>query len=50
MHELTLLLVPSKIFCKIIHMRLSDAIDTILRKEQAGFRPGIGCIDHIFTP
>ena len=30
-------------------MRLSDAIDTILRKEQAGFRPGVGCIDHIFT-
>ena len=45
----TLLSVPSKIFCKIIHMRLSDAIDTILRKEQAGFRPGVGCIDHIFT-
>ncbi|KAL9970181.1 hypothetical protein ACROYT_G022514 [Oculina patagonica] len=45
----TLLSIPSKIFCKIIHMRLSDAIDTILRKEQAGFRPGVGCIDHIFT-
>ena len=30
-------------------MRLSDAIDTILRKEQAGFRPGVECIDHIFT-
>ena len=27
-------------------MRLSDAI---LRKEQAGFRPEIGCLDHIFT-
>ena len=30
-------------------MRLSDAINTILRKEQAGFRPGVGCIGHIFT-
>ena len=46
---ITLLSVPSKIFCKIIQMRLSDAINTILRKEQAGFRPGVGCIDHIFT-
>ena len=45
----TLLSVPSKVFCKIIQMRLSDAINIILRKEQAGFRPGVGCIDHIFT-
>ena len=46
---ITLLSVPSKIFCKIIQMRLSDAINTILREEQAGFRTGVGCIDHIFT-
>ena len=32
---------------KIIQMTLSDAIDTILRKEQVGFRPGVGRIDHI---
>ena len=31
----TLLSVPSKIFCKIIQMRLSDAINNILRKDQA---------------
>lgn len=31
-------------------MRLSaDAIDTTLRKEQVGLRPGIGCMDHILT-
>ena len=30
-------------------MRLSDAINDIIRKEQSGFRPGVGCIDHIFT-
>lgn len=37
-----LLSVPSKIFCKIIQIRVSDAIDgiDILRKEQTGFRPG----------
>ena len=44
-----LLSVPSKFFCEIIQMRLSDAINTILRKEQAGFRPRVGCIDHLFT-
>ena len=32
---------------KIIQMTLSDAIDTILRKEQVGFRPGVGRIGHI---
>ena len=45
----TLLSVPSKIFCKIICMRLSDTINDIIRKEPAGFRPGVGCINHIFT-
>ena len=45
----TLLSLPSKIFCKTIQMRLIDAINTIIRKEQAGLRPGVGCIDHIFT-
>jgi len=45
--RVTLLSVPSK---KIIQMRLSGAIDPIFRKEQAGFRPGVGFIDHIHTP
>ena len=45
----TLWSVPSKIFCKIICMRLSDVINDIIRKEQTGFRTGEGCIDHIFT-
>ena len=45
----TLLSVPSKIFCKTICMRLSDAINDIIRTEQARFWPGVGCIDHIFT-
>lgn len=43
-----LLSVPSKIFCKVIQMK-RDAIDTILRREQAGVRSGVACIDHIFT-
>ena len=29
--------------------RLSLAVDLKLREEQAGFRRGRGCIDHIFT-
>ena len=42
----TLLSVPSKVFCYII---LDDVIDTKIREEQAGFRNGRGCTDQIFT-
>ena len=34
---------------KIIISRMADAVDHLLRKEQAGFRKGRGCIDHIFA-
>ena len=37
-HCITLLSVPSKILAKIIIRRISDALDTGLRKEQPGFR------------
>ena len=33
---------------KIIIKRISEAIDSLLRKEQAGFRKGKGCVDQIF--
>ena len=46
---ITLLSVPSKILAKIIIMRISKAVNKQLRKEQAGFRPGRGCTDQIFT-
>ena len=46
---ITLLSTPSKILAKVIMKRLSLAVDDKLRKEQAGFRRGRGCIDHIFT-
>ena len=36
-HSITLLSVPSKILAKIIIKRISDAVDTGMRKEQAGF-------------
>ena len=40
-------------FCRAeqnhLYETISDAINDIIRKEQAGFRPGVGCIDHILT-
>ena len=46
---ITLLSVPSKVFCRILLGRLDSAIDMRLREEQARFRKGRGCIDQIFT-
>ena len=46
---ITLLSIPSKILCKIIIRRIEPALDKILRKEQAGFRRGRGCAEHIFA-
>ena len=44
-----LLSVPSNFFLKVLVNRITTSLDHILRKEQAGFRSNIGCIDHIFT-
>ena len=46
---ITLLSIPSKIFTKIIMMRMKAAVDKLLRPEQAGFRKGRGTTEHIFT-
>jgi hypothetical protein len=46
---ITLLSIPSKIFCRILLRRIDSAIDSRLRQEQAGFRKGRGCIDQIFA-
>ena len=35
---ITLLTVPSKLFGRIIINRIKNAVDEVLRKEQAGFR------------
>ena len=45
---ITLLSLTSKIFSRIILQRITTAVDGILRQEQAGFRKGKSCIDHIF--
>ena len=46
---ITLLSITSKILSRIIHKRLSDTLNDLLRQEQAGFRPGRSCSEHIFT-
>ena len=46
---ITLLSVPSKIFCRILLKRIEKAIDSTLREEQAGFRRGRSCMDQIFA-
>ncbi|KAL9958972.1 hypothetical protein ACROYT_G036051 [Oculina patagonica] len=46
---ITLLSIPSKVFCRILLARIETAIDTKLRQEKAVFRRGRGCIDQIFA-
>jgi len=46
---ITLLSVTCKIFGRIILRRISGAVDSVLRQEQAGFRKGKSCVDQIFT-
>ena len=46
---ITLLSVPSKIFCRVLLNRIEGAIDVKMRQEQAGFRRGKGCTDQIFA-
>ena len=46
---ITLLSVPSKIFCKVIIQCITQAVDDLLRNEQSGIRKGRGCTDNIFT-
>ena len=45
----SLISVASKLLASIILHRLTPTRNELLREEQAGFRPGRGCIDHIFT-
>ncbi len=43
---ITLLSIPSKVFCRVLLNRMETAIDTRIRQEQAGFRKGRGCMDR----
>ena len=44
----TLLPITSTVLSKIIHTRLAETLDEYIRQEQAGFRPGRSCSDHVF--
>ena len=46
---ITLLSIAGKILTTIIRLRLNDHYERVLRKQQAGFRRGRGCIDQIFN-
>ena len=41
--------VITRLLASVILRRLTNARESNIREEQAGFRPGRGCIDHIFT-
>ena len=45
----TLLSIPSKVFCSVLLRRIDKALDSKLREEQAGFRRGRGCMDQVFA-
>ena len=46
---ITLLSVPAKVMGRVTITRLRDAVDEMLRKEQAVFRRGRSRIEHIFV-
>ena len=46
---ITLLSIPGKIFNRILLERMKDAVDEILRDNQAGFRSSRSCTDQIAT-
>ena len=41
--------VITRLLASILRRRLLAARESTTREQQAGFRPGRGCIDHIFT-
>ena len=47
--DISLTPVITKLLASIILHRLTPARENQIREQQAGFRPGRGCIDHIFT-
>ena len=46
---ITLLSLTSKVFSRIILQYMTETLENILRQEQAGFRKGRSCTDHIFV-
>ncbi|CAH8567887.1 unnamed protein product [Dicrocoelium dendriticum] len=46
---ISLISIASKLLASVILRRLTGTREIQIRQEQAGFRRGRGCIDHIFT-
>ena len=46
---ITLLSVPGNVFASVVLSRLRRSVETYLRQEQAGFRPGRSCNNQIFA-
>jgi len=44
-----LLCIVLKVLCKVILSRIQEKIDITLRRQQAGFRAGRSCVDHVVT-
>ena len=47
--SISLVSVGSKLLSNMILFRQRDAVDTVLREEQCGFRKGRRCVDQVFT-
>ena len=41
--------IASKVLCRVLLNKMKGAVDTKLRNEQARFRKGRSCTDHIAT-
>ena len=46
---ITLLSIPGKVFNRVLLNRMKNAVDPLLRDEQAGFRTNRSCTDQIAT-
>jgi hypothetical protein len=46
---IALLPIVSEMFSRIMLSRIQGPVDKVIRKEEAGFRASISCIDHINT-
>lgn len=48
-HMIAVITVQAKLYSMLVSSRISQHIDQRLPVEQPGFRPGMGCTDHIHT-
>lgn len=46
---ISLLSVPGKVFTKVLQRRMKCYVEEAVAEEQAGFRPGRGTVDQLFT-